>query len=236
MDARLRKLERKWRESGDVSDLNAYAAYAMRAGESPDLEMISVATRVPYEEAEALARWIEPVLPADIDSFPRDARAQVRYLVTGRWRFTWRNFQNFGRALIDERGADDVGLPEGVALVDLRLVNQEAAGWSAFECAFVRRVPFLVIHASGFSECTIWHLPTRAVAGARVEEIVDAWDGAGLANEHYDATGECHVCGQEFETEAGVAHHLTDVGDIDHEADADHVPYATPGDWDEDED
>lgn len=36
----------------------------------------------------------------------------------------------------------------------------------------------------------------------------------------------CHTCGQEFEIdENNVATHLTDDGEIDHDRDADHVPY-----------
>jgi len=41
----------------------------------------------------------------------------------------------------------------------------------------------------------------------------------------------CHQCGQPFRIDdAGVANHLDGDGDVDHEADADHVPYKLPED------
>jgi hypothetical protein len=40
---------------------------------------------------------------------------------------------------------------------------------------------------------------------------------------------ECHDCGEPFVTdENGISNHITEDGDIDHDADADHVPYSTP--------
>jgi hypothetical protein len=37
----------------------------------------------------------------------------------------------------------------------------------------------------------------------------------------------CHVCGGDFAVDGnGIANHLDDDGDIDHDVDADHVPYS----------
>lgn len=37
----------------------------------------------------------------------------------------------------------------------------------------------------------------------------------------------CHVCGESFVFDVvGIAHHVDDEGGIDHDADADHVPYS----------
>ena len=38
----------------------------------------------------------------------------------------------------------------------------------------------------------------------------------------------CGECGGHYEVEGGVAHHLLDDGDIDHETDASHTPYSLP--------
>jgi hypothetical protein len=37
----------------------------------------------------------------------------------------------------------------------------------------------------------------------------------------------CHVCGEPYEVDSnGIANHLTDDGNIDHDVDGDHVPYS----------
>jgi hypothetical protein len=39
---------------------------------------------------------------------------------------------------------------------------------------------------------------------------------------------DCHQCGKNFfiDAETQTAHHIDEEGDIDHDADADHVPYS----------
>jgi hypothetical protein len=48
--------------------------------------------------------------------------------------------------------------------------------------------------------------------------------------------GTCHQCGQEFELdEFEVARHVTESGEIDYDADADHIPYELSEDEDDDD-
>ncbi len=40
-------------------------------------------------------------------------------------------------------------------------------------------------------------------------------------------TQDCHVCGEPFRIDNdGIANHVDEDGDIDYDADADHVPYS----------
>lgn len=70
------------------------------------------------------------------------------------------------------------------------------------------------------------HLPdkTREEAKARLQRIM------GLRRGHTPNAGvaSCDECGGDFEIDgSGVANHLTEDGDVDYDADADHVPYSS---------
>ena len=48
---------------------------------------------------------------------------------------------------------------------------------------------------------------------------------------------ECHECGQSFKVDDNdIANHVDEDGEIDHDADADHVPFALEDDDDDNED